>query len=205
MVESASDDHQISKFTPRFPLSTTLFQTFTMSTECPVCYETLNEAEASYCPNGHGVCEPCFQEIRRHRLSGPQCRAPLSTFRRADQTYAIQEGRCANCGWLLDEQPIHLPTCKYRLDTLMAKPERLMLWIVEKIATMWKIRNLFNGSGIMEDNYDNGPGYLLWTAREYELLDRLCEYAVNERDLWNQRFPDEVIRDSVLDIVFDVV
>ena len=87
----------------------------------------------------------------------------------------------------------------------MAKPERLMLWIVEKIATMWKIRNLFNGSGIMEDNYDNGPGYLLWTAREYELLDRLCEYAINERDLWNQRFPDEVIRDSVLDIVFDVV
>ena len=85
----------------------------------------------------------------------------------------------------------------------MTKPECIMLWIVEKIGKMWQIREMLDDSGIMD--YDHEPGYLLWTAQEYKMLDRLCEYAVNERDLWNQRFPDETIRDTVLDIVFDVV
>ena len=91
------------------------------------------------------------------------------------------------------------------VDALMSKPERIMLWIVEKIAKMCQIRDMFNGSGIMDEHYDLGPGYLIWTAQEYELLKSLCEYAVNERNLWNQRFTDEFIRDTVLDIVFDVV
>ena len=175
-----------------------------MSTECPVCYETLNEAEANYSPNGHGVCESCFQQIRLHRSTGTQCQAPLSTFRKADSTYAIPEGRCVHCEWLLEEQPIHLPSCKYRLDAMLTKPERIMLWIVEKIAKMWQMTEMLDDSGSMDD-YVHGPVYLLWTAQEYQLLDRLSEYAVDERDLCIQRFPDETIRETVLDIVFDVV
>ena len=78
-----------------------------------------------------------------------------------------------------------------------------MLWIVEKIAKIWQMREMLNGSGIID--YDHGQGYLLCTAKEYELLDYLSEYAVNERDLWIQRFPDKTIWETVLDIVFDVV
>ena len=79
-----------------------------------------------------------------------------------------------------------------------------MLWIVEKIAKMWQMRERLEDSDNMDD-FDHGPGYLLWTTYEYQLLDRLSEYAVNERDLRIQRFPDETTRETVLDNVFDVV
>ena len=99
-----------------------------------------------------------------------------------DSTYAIPEGRCIHCERLLEEQPIHLLSCKYRLDATLTETERIMLCIVEKIAKMWQMREMLDDSDNMHD-YDHGPGYMLWTAQEYQLLDRLSEYAVNEQDL----------------------